>query len=438
MKPTKKFVHFGFAVLALACLTLSQTGWAVLPAPDGAYPGGNTAEGNNALFSRTTGVSNTAIGSQALYHDTTGGSNTAVGNNALFHTSVGISNTAVGVSAAVNNIAGGSNTAVGNNALFNNISGVDNTAVGVNAAFSSTGDWNTAVGVQALYMNTASGNSALGFQAMTRNTSGGNNTAVGYQTLFSNTTGSVNTAVGDSALLHNTFGYHNTAVGTGALRSNTTGAYNIALGDFAGANLTTGRDNILIGNAGFATDHDIIRIGGSNGIGTFIDGIYGVTGPGPTVPVIVSSGGQLMTFTSSRRFKKDIKPMDSDSEAILALKPVAFHYKSDATNTPQFGLVAEEVADVNPDLVVRDKEGKPYTVRYDQVNAMLLNEFLKEHQEVQEQKALIAQLMSTVAKREKTATQQQKQIEALTAGLQKVSAQLELNKAAPQTVLNNQ
>jgi hypothetical protein len=158
---------------------------------------------------------------------------------------------------------------------------------------------------------------------------------------------------------------------------------------------------------------------------TFIAGIRGIgTGFADAVPVLIDSAGQLGTISSSKRFKEDIKPMDVASESVLALKPVTFHYKTDTTGTPQFGLIAEEVAKVNPDLVVRDKEGKPYTVRYDQVNAMLLNEFLKEHHQVQDLKAIVAE--------------QQEQIKALTAGLQKVSAQLEVNKPSPQTVLNNQ
>ena len=437
---TNSFVFL--AAFGLACVGLTPSTHALLPPPppDGGYPGGNTAEGQNALFSRTTGNSNTALGFQALKNDTTGGSNTAAGNNALFHNSVGGSNTAVGVSAAFNNIAGVFNTAVGNNALFHAISGIDNTAVGVSAAFSGDGDWNTAVGMQALYINNASGNSALGFQAMFHNTTGSNDVAVGYQSLSSNTTGSANTAVGDQALSHNTTGIHNTACGASALNHITTGGFNIALGQFAGANLTTGSNNIEIGHAGFAGDHDTIRIGGSNGIGTFIDGIYGVSQVGPSLAVYVSSGGQLVTSSSSRRFKKEIKPMDEVSEAILALKPVTFHYKTDKTNTPQFGLIAEEVAAVNPDLVVLDKEGKPYSVRYDQVNAMLLNEFLKEHHIVQEQQATITRLESTVAQQKKefqaTVAQLTTRLDQQAAQIQKVSAQLEASKPAPQVVNN--
>ena len=431
----------------LACFGLLSPMQAVVPAPDGGYPGANTAEGTNALFSLSSGQRNTALGAQALYHDTTGGSNTAVGNNALFDNSVGGSNTAVGVSAAVNNTAGSFNTAVGTNALFHNTGGSDNTAVGASAAVNGSGSANTAVGKQALSSNTATGNSALGYQALFHNTTGSDDTAVGYQALLSNTSGSVNTAVGDIALQFNTNGVHNTACGAGALRTNSTGSFNIALGEFAGANLTTGRNNIEIGHAGFAGEHDTIRIGGSNHIATFIDGIYGVNIGNPNVQVFVTSGGQLGTITSSRRFKKEIKPMDSVSEAILSLKPVTFHYKSDATNTAQFGLIAEEVANVNSDLVLRDKEGKPYSVRYDQVNAMLLNEFLKEHRRVKDLETTIARLTSTDAKQEATIANQQKQIEALTAGLQKVSADLaaaspsggglELSKPALHPIVNN-
>jgi hypothetical protein len=167
---------------------------------------------------------------------------------------------------------------------------------------------------------------------------------------------------------------------------------------------------------------------------TWIDGIYGVTTQSTnTLPVIVSDGGQLGTVSSSRRFKKEIKPMDNTSEAVLALKPVTFHYKNDSKSTPQFGLIAERVAEVNPDLVVRDKGGEIYTVRYDAVNAMLLNEFLQEHRKVQEQEATIMQLKKDFGA---TIAQQQKQIEALTAGLQKVSAQLEVSKPAQQVVNN--
>jgi uncharacterized coiled-coil protein SlyX len=256
--------------------------------------------------------------------------------------------------------------------------------------------------------NTANGSGALG-----RNITGDNNTATGFQALVSNQTGS-----------------GNTAVGSGALEFKTNGNSNIALGFGAGANLTTGNNNIDIGNGGVAAESNTTRIGFVQ-TRTFIAGIRGrTTGVANAVPVLIDSNGQLGTASSSRRFKKEIKPMDKASEAILALQPVTFHYKSDNTGTPQFGLIAEEVAKVNPDLVVRDEDGEIYTVRYDAVNAMLLNEFLKEHQMVQE-------LKSAAAKQEATIAKQQQQIEALTAGLQKVSAQVEMSKSAPQMAENH-
>ncbi len=207
------------------------------------------------------------------------------------------------------------------------------------------------------------------------------------------------------------------------------------MGFGAGRNLTTGNNNIDIGNNGVAAESDTIRIGT---LGTqtaiYLAGIMGKTVPRST-PVFVNSDGLLGTVTSSARFKDDIKPMDKASEKILALKPVTFRYKTqiDPDKTPQFGLVAEEVEKVNSDLVIRDKDGKPYTVRYEAVNAMLLNEFLKAHSKMEKQEATIAQLKKEL---QATAAHQQKQIEALTTGLQKVSAQLEASKPAPQLVKN--
>jgi len=258
----------------------------------------------------------------------------------------------------------------------------------------------------------------------------GQNTATGDYALFNLTTGTRNTAIGFQALNTNTTGGKNTAIGFFTLQDNITGKNNIALGYAAGV-FTAGDNNIHIGNVG-AQESDTIRIGTVAGRGirefqsnTYIAGISGVTIAGG-VPVIIDADGHLGSTTSSERFKDEIKPMDKASEAILALKPVTFHYKKelDPDGIPQFGLVAEQVEKVRPDLVARDKEGRPYSVRYEAVNAMLLNEFLKEHRTVQEQGETIARL--------------QKQIEALTAGLEKVSAQVEMNKPATQTVLNNQ
>jgi hypothetical protein len=351
----------------------------------------------------------------------------------------GIFNTANGENALFNNTRGGANTANGAFALFGNTSGNNNTATGEQALRSNTGgNDNTATGVGALFSNTTgSVNTANGVGALSGNTTGSNNTANGLQALRENTTGGANTANGVTALASNTTGSSNTANGVAALGGNTTGSSNIALGFSAGGFLTTGSNNIDIGNFGSTGESNTIRIGTvGTQTNTFIAGIHGVT-VASAVGVVIDVNGHLGTVTSSERFKDEIKPMDKASEAILALKPVTFHYKKelDPDGIPQFGLVAEQVEKVNPDLVARDADGKVYTVRYEAVNAMLLNEFLKEHRTVQEQKATIAQLRQDFQSR---LAEQQKQIEALTAGLQKVSAQVELNKPAPQIVVNNQ
>jgi hypothetical protein len=259
--------------------------------------------------------------------------------------------------------------------------------------------------------------------ALLSNTTGNYNAANGAQALYHNTTGSNNTANGYNALFNNTTLGNNTAEGFQALLNNT-GANNIGLGVNAGSNLTTGGHNIDIGNSGVAAESATIRIGAAAQTRAFVAGIRGVTTANANaVPVVIDSAGQLGTMSSSKRFKKEIKPMDQTSEAILGLKPVTFQYRSDSTGTAQFGLIAGEVAKVNPDLVVRDQNGEIYTVRYEAVNAMLLNEFLKEHRNNEEQEATIAR--------------QQKQIEVLAAGLQKVSAQLEVNRPAPQMADND-
>ena len=323
-------------------------------------------------------------------------------------------------------------TFLGDDALVNNAGDV-NTAVGsIALSMNTTGSRNTATGWQALYLNTTgSSNTANGGAAVASNTTGSFNTGIGTSALLSNTIGNNNTAVGNTALFRNTTGSNNTAVGNSALFGNTTGNGNIALGDGAGTNNITGRRSIYIGNPGTRTDSSLIRIG-TQGIqtATYVAGISGATVP-DGVGVIVGSDGQLGTVVSSARFKEAIKPMDKASETVLALKPVTFRYKNDPDGIPQFGLVAEDVEKVSPDLVARDKQGKPYTVRYEAVNAMLLNEFLKAHRKIQELEANNAQQQRNFA-------EQQNQIEALTAGLQKVSAQVELGKSAPRTVLNDQ
>ena len=289
---------------------------------------------------------------------------------------------------------------------------------------------------------------ADGAQALAANTTGYDNTATGFKALGLNTTGFNNTANGYNALGLSTTGGNNTAIGFGALSQNTIGNGNIGLGIYGGVALTTGDNNIDIANNGVAGESNTIRVGTIH-TATYIAGISGVNQGTATAVFINTTTGQLGTAppSSSRRFKKEIKPMDKASEAIMALKPVTFHYKSDTKGTPQFGLIAEEVAKVNPDLVVRDNDGEIYTVRYDAVNAMLLNEFLKEHRTVQElkstattQEAVITELKSTLVRQQKnfqaTAARQQKQIEALVGGLQKVSAELEVSKPAPQVVNN--
>jgi hypothetical protein len=325
------------------------------------------------------------------------------------------------------------NTANGGNTLGQNTTGKNNTAIGWSAlANNTTGASNTATGVGALQSNTTingvagGANTATGFNALFSNTTGGDNIAIGDSALFNNTTGGGNVSTGDSALGHNTTGNQNTATGVLALLNNIKGNNNIALGALAGQNLTTGSNNIDIGNMGSAGESNKIRIGKvGTQTGTFIAGIHGVT-VASAVGVVVDVNGHLGTVTSSVRFKEAIKPMDSASEAILALRPVTFRYKHelDPDGIPQFGLVAEQVEKVNPDLVVRDADGKINTVRYEAVNAMLLNEFLKEHSKVQTLEATTEQL--------------KKQVEVLTAGLQKVSDQLELTKSTPRIVANNQ
>ena len=437
-------------LLALACFGLLPKTQAVIPPPDGGYPGNNTAEGHDALFSLTTGVSNTAVGFDALYYNNTGNQNTATGFASLFKNTAGMFNTADGFRALYSNTIGHDNTANGVQALFSNTTGIYNTASGVNALYANTsGSQNTATGVAALKGNkTGERNTANGYQALFHNTTGSGNTGSGYQALFSNQTGAnnaafgynalssggtnnfYNTAVGWEALSHNTVMGYNTAVGAGALAANDAGFQNTAIGINTLVSNTAGNNNTAIGyNAGTAiTGSGNVCIGqGVNGIGgvndtTWILNVYASGANGRAV--YVNSDNKIGTLSSSRRYKDEIRPMAKASEAILCVRPVSFRYKKqvDPTRSLSFGLIAEEVAQIDPDLVTPDRDGKPETVRYDAVNAMLLNEFLKEHRKVQELEA--------------NAARQQKQIEALTLGLQRVSAQLEASKPAPQVVNN--
>jgi trimeric autotransporter adhesin len=450
---------------SLVCFGLLPKAQAVVPAPDGGYPGSNTAEGQSALFSLTTGVHNTALGFQALFSTTTGSTNMASGSQALVNNTTGFRNTAAGFSALSSNTIGFENTATGCLALSSNTVGQDNTANGEAALLSNTtGGRNTANGAFALFSNTSGfSNTATGVSALVANTTGvrntadgvgalgggifadqtgSDNTAVGFLALHSNETGDINTAIGEAAMAANETGSDNTAIGFGALHDNIAGSNNIAVGFNAG-DLISGDNNIDIGHFGVENESNTIRIGTTGTqTATYIAGISGATVPSG-VTVIVGSDGHLGTMVSSARFKHEIKPMDKASEALFSLKPVAFRYKKeiDLQGIPQFGLVAEDVEKVNPDLVVRDKEGKPYTVRYDAVNAMLLNEFLKEHRKVEKQETTIAQLRSEMAQQQKdfqsTVAQLSARLDEQASQIQKVSAQLEVNRPAPQMISNN-
>jgi len=402
IKTPIKTSYLAFALFVFACFAVSPQARATCQ--EGCLTNNTTVLGDDALLNNT-GTDNTAIGFNTLLNNTIGHANTAIGFSALFSNTIGNLNTATGWNALYCNTSGFSNTATGAWALYGNMDGFNNTATGWFALISNT---------------TGSSNAANGTSALLSNTTGSGNTAIGSGALGGNTTGINNTALGNAAASRN--GDNNTAIGYFA-HSRNNGSNNIAMGYQAGFNLNSGSYNIDIGSPGSRGDHETIRIG-SFQTNTYMAGISGATVP-TGVAVIVDADGHLGTSTSSARFKDEIKPMDKASEVILALKPVTFHYKKelDPEGIPQFGLVAEEVEKVNPDLVARDEQGKPYTVRYEAVNAMLLNEFLKEHRKVQEMEA--------------NATKQQKQIDALTAGLQKVSAQLELSKSAPQTVSNN-
>ncbi len=389
----------------LGCFGLSPSAHAVVPVPDGCYPGFTTAEGCAALNSLTTGAGNTGVGWRSLFLNTTGSFNTALGTGALL----------------LNN--GDSNTATGAAALLLNTTGHDNTAAGVNAlASNTTGPTNTAMGVGALSSNTFGGGStAVGYHALASQTGRGGSTAIGSNALASQTDGEANTATG-AAALESTTGSGNTANGFTALRDST-GNDNTALGAGAGGNVTTASNVICIGAGVFGANVDN---------SCYIGNIFGSTSANG-VGVLVNSNGRLGTMTSSARYKNEIKPMAKASEALFSLTPVTFRYKKeiDSAGIQQLGLIAEDVEKVNPDLIVRDKEGKPYSVRYDQVNAMLLNEFLKEHKAFVEEQRKVQEQGASIARLEQ-------QIEALTVGLQKVNAQLELSKPTPQTVLNDQ
>jgi trimeric autotransporter adhesin len=346
--------------------------------------------GVSAVEAQTT---NTAFGLDALADIRSGLGNSAFGEEAMHLTTLGSENTAVGALALIRN-NGDSNTATGANALEYNTTGNENAAFGVNSlAFNTTGTSNSAVGMISMYYNTSgSYNTAAGYLALNGNTIGNYNTGAGYAALRNNTTGTKNAAVGGSALYNNSTGNFNEALGSQALFGNTTGSNNIGIGLQAGYYPKTGSNNIEIGAAGATSDTAVIRIGTqSTQKATYIAGIRGVNVTGG-VPVIVNANGQLGIVSSSRRYKQDIRSMGDTSDRLLRLRPVIFRYKlpdEQGQKPEQYGLIAEEVAQVMPELVVYNEKGQPETVAYQTLTPLLLNELQREH-------ALIVKMQSQI------------------------------------------
>jgi len=423
------------------------------PDTDGAIAGSNNGEGIGVLVSRTGGIWNTGTGFEALNHLTAGNQNTATGLRALasdvnggyntgtgvlslFSNTSGFFNSATGAYSLANNTIGLRNTAAGYAALYRNADGTDNTAAGFAALYhNTTAAFNCAFGEFALFNNLkAWTNNAFGVEALFNNLTGETNNAFGTGALFANTEGESNNAFGHDALESTETGVWNNAFGFQALDSNVSGSFNTAIGDSAGFDVT-GDGNVCIGEGVF----------GETGVddSTYIRNIITTAQPivaGVDVVTVDLTTGKLGHGVSSQRYKEQIKPMDKASELLFSLKPVTYRYKKeiDPKQTLDFGLIAEEVAKVSPELAIRDAKGQVSNVRYNAINAMLLNEFLKEHQQVVEQQATIAELKSTVA-------QQQKGMDVLTAQLkeqatqiQKVSAQIEVSRPVPKVVLNNQ
>src|ERR1017187_2562937 len=358
---------------------------------------------NGYYASLTDWLGNTALGTGALALNTTGSSNTASGYQALLNNQTGVDNTANGFEAlAVNN--GDDNTASGYQALGNNATGSDNTASGLHALYSNIdGNENTAGGVSALSSNThGNHNTASGSGALQYNTFGVGNTAIGYQALQYNTFGGANTAIGYQALL------------------NSTGQNDIALGVGAGYLLTDGSYNIMIGSTGQGADDHTIRMGDVQ-TRAFIAGIRSVkTGSSDAIPVVIDSIGQLGTVSSSRRFKEDIQDMGDSSGGLLRLRPVTFRYRqpfADGSKPMEYGLIAEEVAEVYPDLVAHSADGQIESVKYQVLDSMLLNELQKQNRELQAQK-------QHAQKQDETIRQQQEQNRKLEARLAALEALL--------------
>ena len=388
LSPRQKFTPTPYAIFANTTSNFSGTvPLANLPSTVALLNDSGTQNifvGGDAGNLTLTGENNSGIGYGTLADDTSGGQNAANGSAALRNNTTGSGNTANGYAALLENTTGSLNTANGLYALLDNTTGTGNTANGSGALEENT---------------TGSYNAANGYEALNANTTGSYNVANGENALFANTTGSYNTANGYEALNANYNGFNNTADGAAALVNLTAGSYNIALGQNAGTAIVTGNNNIDIGNAGFGDESNVIRIGTSQ-TKAVMAGIYGATIASGGTAVYVNGSGLLGTITSSRRFKKNIQSMDDASDVLLALHPVTFTYKPelDPTSTPQFGLVAEDVEKVDPALVVHDDKHQIYSVRYEAVNAMLLNEFLKQHQKVEAQSQEIESLKAKAAK----------------------------------------
>jgi len=384
---------YGSSLGLIGALALAGTVFAQVPSTnDTSDANDNTGMGTGALggpAAANSGYFNTASGFYALSSNTSSG-NTATGYEALEFNTSGYNNTASGYMALLSNTTGVANTASGTSALHFNTTGAANTASGYVALYSnSTGSNNTASGYQALLANTSgNNNTAAGYAALTSNTIGNYNNASGYFALRDNTTGAQNSASGVQALFGNKTGNYNTASGTDALFSNTTGSTNIAEGYKAGYNLTTGSNNIDIGNLGMAAESGTIRIGTtSTQAATYIAGIYGTSVTGNAV--VVSSTGQLGVTVSSERFKTAIAPMGSYTAKLTQLRPVTFHLKNAPEGALQSGLIAEEVAQVYPELVIRDEKGRIDGVRYDELAPMLLNEMQKQQRKIAAQSETI-------------------------------------------------
>ena len=367
----------------------------------------NTAMGTGALTNPDLDADgachNTASGADTLAQDTSGSYNTATGFGSLTSNLTGDNNTGLGAETLYSNTSGSSNTASGYQALYYNTTGSSNTASGSGALYSNAnGNYNTASGYQALYSNTSGGyTTAVGAYALQASTTGGYNTGFGAYTLNVNTSGSNNTAFGYAALRSTTSGNDNIGFGYQALYQDASGSSNIAMGYQAAYNVTSGSNTIEIGSAGEAGDNHLIRIG-TQGVQTqaYLAGVAGNTLTGSAV--YVTSSGELGVQGSSERYKEGIEPMGRSTEGLAKLRPVSFRYKNDPSGTPQYGLIAEEVAKVYPELVVRGADGRINGIHYEELAPMLLNEVQQQRAQMlamQEKVAHLDELLATLETR---------------------------------------